>query len=95
METKASVKTKCDGCSATLGESYPNKRGSISLNLSDGKDGDGYDKYGRYDFCGESCLCTFLNSRASKNKATASVLQVGGILELDVTQGSGYKKIKV
>jgi hypothetical protein len=97
METQASVKTKCDGCGATLGNSsYSNKRGSISVTLADGTDDSGYETYGRYDYCGEPCMLKHLQNRSNKSKgmkvSVASVQQHGNVLELDVTKSPSYKK---
>ena len=101
METQASVKTKCDGCGATLGSStYSNKRGSLSIYLPDGQDDQGYDKNSRYDYCGEACMLAHLQNRAKQTKASvieakASVITNGkGLLELDVTQSPDYLKAK-
>ena len=100
METQASVKTKCDGCGATLSSSsYTNKRGTLSLYLPDGQDDQGYDKNNRYDYCGESCMLAHLQNRAKQAKAStteakASVIKGSHLLELDVTQGTEYLKAK-
>jgi hypothetical protein len=95
MESQASVKTKCDGCGKTLGSSYPNKRGAISLNLKDGTDDSGYENYNRYDYCGESCLATHLGKRAKASEdmdSMASVTFKGNVLELDMALGKTAKK---
>lgn len=98
METQASVKTKCDGCSATLSNSaYSDKRGTLSVNLRDGQDEHGYDKHNRYDYCGEACMLAHLQGRAKSAKASlesrASINTIGGyLMELDVTKAPGYKK---
>ena len=99
MNANASVKTSCDACKAALGKSYPNKKGSISVNLKDGVGSDGYDDYKCYDFCGESCLRDFLNARAKKAKseAVASINKIdikSNLLEIDATQSEAYKKFK-
>lgn len=100
METQASVKTKCDGCGATLStnSAYADKRGSMSLTLKDGQDEQGYDKNSRYDYCGEACMLAHLTSRAkaSKNQAKGNlpVNFTKGTVELDITSDARYISTK-
>ena len=96
METQASVKTKCDGCGTTLGNTaYTEKRNALSIALCDGQDEHGYDKHTRYDYCGEQCLLKHLTARSkqSKGESLASVTKTSTLLQLDVTQSLVYKKL--
>ena len=98
METSASVKTKCDGCGATLSSnsSYPNKKGAMSMYLPDGEDEQGYSKQNRYDYCSEACMLTHLQARAKANKvAKGEVTQYfsnASVVEVDVTNSDAYAR---
>lgn len=62
-QIKASTSTKCDGCDAALGTSYPNKKGVIHMSMPDGQDEQGYDKNKNLHFCKADCVKAFLNKK--------------------------------
>jgi|GEM_PF-4738991 hypothetical protein len=92
METQASVKTKCDGCGATLSSnsSYSDKRGAMSLSLKDGQNDNGYDQYNRYDYCGESCMLAHL-----QNRAKAAKVAKGNVVGMTIAQASVFKTFEL
>lgn len=65
-QIKATTSTKCDGCGAVLGSSYPNKKGVINMNMPDGEDEQGYSKSKNMHFCGAACVKNFFNKTPAK-----------------------------
>lgn len=88
-EIKASMKTQCDACGATLGEHYPTKKGSMTASLRVGKDNYGYDSYKTHHFCGEACMRAHLNDRHDKGMDEDSLDGKG---DNDEAQASQDKK---
>ncbi len=66
----ASTKTKCDGCDAELGGSYPTKKGIIHAAAPDGQDQQGYDKMKNLHFCNAKCAKSYFGKMDKSGEST-------------------------
>ena len=60
-QIKAKTTTTCDACGAKLGASWAQGRKNIGIQLPDGEDESGYEKYKTVHVCDAKCLKKYLN----------------------------------